>query len=272
MNKDDFLISCGSVTGSRHRMSGRNNQDGLSIATSDDTICAVVCDGCSSSSESEVGARMASRFIACAALKLMTEGSFRKGSEMLPSLEEAALDFLRKFADSFSEKEKAIDDMLLFTIMGAIVSGSFATIFSIGDGAYSLNGKTAVIDENNSPNYLGYRIIPGFYAVEESAIHFAVREEIETSALESMIIATDGAADIEAKAEQPLGISGSTGTVGRLSQFETEERYLRNAALVQRRLNQLAAPRLEIDWGKQRIVRSEGMLSDDTSVILVRRR
>lgn len=272
MNKDDFLISCGSVTGSRHRMSGRNNQDGLSIATSDDTICAVVCDGCSSSSESEVGARMASRFIACAALKLMTEGSFRKGSEMLPSLEEAALDFLRKFADSFSEKEKAIDDMLLFTIMGTIISDSFATIFSIGDGAYSLNGKTTIIDENNSPSYLGYRIIPGAYAVEESDIRFVVREELETEFVRSILIASDGAADIEAKAEQPFLIPGSSGMVGRLSQFESEERYLKNPVLVQRRLNQLAASRLEIDWGKQRIMRSEGILSDDTSVILVRRR
>lgn len=272
MNISDFLISSGSVIGSKHRLFGKNNQDGLFVARNEKAICAIVCDGCSSSPESEVGAKLAARFIALKAIHIMTTGWFQKGSEILPSFREIILMYLRRLTDHFYQNDKVVDDMFLFTIVGAIINESFATIFSIGDGVYSLNGKTTIIDENNSPNYLGYRIIPGAYAVEESGIRFMVREEVETSSLESMIIATDGASDIEARAEEPLVISGSAGIVGGLNQFESEERYLKNPTLVQRRLNQLSLSRTEIDWDNQRIMRSEGILGDDTSVILIRRR
>ena len=58
-----FFATCGSVTGREHARLGRNNQDGVALAARDGLLVAVVTDGCSSGKWSEVGARLAARWL-----------------------------------------------------------------------------------------------------------------------------------------------------------------------------------------------------------------
>lgn len=268
MIKDDFFITGGSVIGYNHRQSGRNNQDGFYVAANEHSLAAIVCDGCSSSQNSEVGAKMMARFIALEALRLLEN---KKSPDILYELRESALWFLRRMI-LVADSVPMVDDMFLFTALGAIVREQETVVFSLGDGVISLNGETLVIDEENTPSYLGYKVVPGSYKVDEQKINFVVRHKMPTSNLQTLIISTDGARDLIAKSEKMITVLGGEEKVGGLEQFETEERYLKNPSLLQKRLFQLNMERTVVDWEKQEIRKYEGMLSDDTTMILVRRR
>jgi len=45
MITDKFFISAGSIAGTSHKQSGKNNQDAYFIATEAEDIVAIVCDG-----------------------------------------------------------------------------------------------------------------------------------------------------------------------------------------------------------------------------------
>src|SRR4051794_29186626 len=74
---DGFTVATGSVTGREHRRVQRNNQDGLAVRVEPERIVAAVCDGCSSGTSSEVGARLGAAFIVAQLPRLLDEGSDR---------------------------------------------------------------------------------------------------------------------------------------------------------------------------------------------------
>ena len=271
MITDKFFICAGSVTGASHKQAGRNNQDAYFIASDSEDLVAVVCDGCSSSLKSEVGANLMARFIATEALRLMKMNRVF-ASDILLELEQNTLAYLRGITDAFPDKGKAIDEMFLATVMGVVVNRFSTTIFSAGDGVFSLNGKINIIDEENAPTYLGYKINPGGYIVDEEKIKFIVREEVATDDVKNIQIATDGAKELEEKAGNSLFLLGKEERVGGLDQFETEGRYLKNPTLLQKRLFQINADKVSVDWEKQEVRRSKGLLTDDTTIVMIRRK
>ncbi|OGI16594.1 MAG: hypothetical protein A3J63_01970 [Candidatus Moranbacteria bacterium RIFCSPHIGHO2_02_FULL_40_12b] len=272
MITDEFMAVAGTVIGTEHRRLGKNNQDGYFIAANGYVLSAAISDGCSSSISSEVGAKLLSRFIAEEALKLIMRECVIKGSEIMERLEENAIKYMKNILSRHQNPESALDEMFLATIVGVIMNDYFATIYAIGDGVYALNGEIGIIDESNMPNYPAYKVLPGNYEVDESKIKLRLKREVFTDDVESILIATDGANDLIRKAGRTINILGKEEKVKGLNQFEKEEKYLRNPTLLQKRLTQLNTERTSIDWENREINKFEGILSDDTTIILIKRK
>jgi hypothetical protein len=101
----------------------------------------------------------------------------------------------------------------------------------------------------NAPDYVAYGVL-GKQA-REAAIHHVG----PTADVRSILIGTDGAGDLMARADDVLP-DGSC--VGGLAALEADDRYLKNPSLLQKRLITLA----EVHH----------RLHDDTSIAVIRRR
>ena len=144
--------------------------------------------------------------------------------------------------------------MLLFGFLVAIVGCERTAILGVGDGLLSVNGSVVEIDPGpeNAPPYLAYRLVGGSLAATVPTtprVHFSGL----TAAIDTILIATDGARDLQARATQNL----RDGAVGDVAQFEDDDRYLNNPSLLQKRLRRLGD--------------TEGLLPDDTTIALLRR-
>lgn len=271
MLSERFFIAKGTVIGYKHRDAGKNNQDGVCVCGDEENLLAVVSDGCSSSANSEVGAKLISKYVAEEGLRLLKSYPDLPKQVLIKRLEKLTIGFFEDFVNKFGNPYKVVDEMLLATVMGLMMNNDSAVVFSSGDGMFSLNGDIFEIDENNLPSYLGYKIIPGSYEIEEDKINFVIRKEISTEEIKSLIIATDGAKDLEEKADFAIRVLGREEIVGGLNQFEAE-RYKKNPSLVQKRLFQLNRERIAIDWTKRETEKFGGVLSDDTTIVLIKRR
>jgi hypothetical protein len=270
---NNFLAVGGSVVGVEHKRVGRNNQDAWAINANKSDLVAVVCDGCSSSPLSEVGANLMARFISDKALELTNNGQV-SALDIFPQLEFETLEFIRGIAEKFRYRKysQIIDTMFLATIMGAIIQKDQVAIFSLGDGIYSVNGNVEVLDYNNIPPYLGYKVYPMDFDTDISKINLQCMEIFPAEEIQTILLATDGAQDIiEKSGGQLLGVSAEE-KIGGLEQFEKNEKYEKNPSLLQVRLNQMNLPRAVVDWKAQEIKKSEGILGDDTTIVLLKRR
>lgn len=61
---DMFDVAAGSVTGRDHVLAGKNNQDAWAYRHCDESLVAVVCDGCGSGKYTEIGARVMANAVA----------------------------------------------------------------------------------------------------------------------------------------------------------------------------------------------------------------
>jgi hypothetical protein len=146
-----------------------------------------------------------------------------------------------------------VNDYLLFTILGSVITSSETVTFSMGDGAIAINGKFTEIPPyaDNAPPYLAY----GLYKPE--AINFEIRDRLPTSELESLLIATDGIDDL-VKVED-------------IHQFWQEDRYFKNPDAIRRKLAMLNREEIKPDWHKKELTKRSGVLSDDTTFVVIRR-
>ncbi len=154
-------IRLASVPGREHTRLFRNNQDGAAARIDGDITCAVVTDGCSSGSSSEVGARLGARFLAQVLPGLAREHG------LTPKLAERACDALVAWLYGVArgidpELTSAVADQLLFTVLATVTQNGRAIVFGVGDGVWSVDGTTCSIDPGpeNAPEYVGYRLVP----------------------------------------------------------------------------------------------------------------
>jgi hypothetical protein len=136
-----------------------------------------------------------------------------------------------------------------------LITAGRTTTFSLGDGLVVLNGDRTQLGPfpNNEPPYLGYALLPG--ARED--LSFKIHRSIPASEVQSIVLGTDGALELDAVADRP--IQGRAEAVGPLSQFWSDDRVFRNADMVRRRF-------AVINRGPR------GLLSDDTTLVVVRRK
>ena len=66
---DLFEIAGGSVAGRSHVLAGKGNQDAYHWSVEERSLVAVVCDGCGSGAESEVGAALGARLLVAEAAR-----------------------------------------------------------------------------------------------------------------------------------------------------------------------------------------------------------
>lgn len=276
-----FTIAGASVLGYHHRQFGLNNQDAWDWEQGNWGTIAVVCDGCGSTPYSEVGAQVGVRFGLRSLRELLQQGEDPYNSEFWRNLEARLLQHLRQFADSLGgDALTVLRDYCLFTIVGVVITPKVTSIFGLGDGIYALNGVVQDLthtrkslgssDLQNAPPYLAYGLLeprPSCFSAEDLVIQ--VYEQCPTPAVYSLLVGTDGVADLRDVADQCL--PGKSETVGNLAQFWENDRYFTNPDALRRRLFLINRDVIQPNWPQHQLQKHQGLLPDDTTLISVRR-
>jgi hypothetical protein len=259
-----FEVAAGSVVGREHARAGRNNQDAYFARASEDGWVAVVADGCGSGARSELGAQLGARRVVEGALALLGREVPVDSPEFLPRLGGEVLGFLQALASGFGAE--FLGECLLFTVVGAVVTPEHTLVFSAGDGLWALNGEVHRLGPypGNAPPYLAHGL------VKRGAGSFEARALRPTAEVDSLLLGTDGAADLAGLERALIPELGEP--VGPLSRFWTEERYFRNPDALRRRLALLNRESVRADFAAGRLERTPGLLEDDTTLVVLRRR
>lgn len=276
--KELFEMAAGSVAGSDHRWSGRNSQDAHYCLLNEGAIIAVVCDGCSEGKYSEVGAQIGARLITESLQQNLKYYSSETGIRWASVLEKTRNDVLAQLrilslamGGSLTE---TVTDYFLFTAVGAIIAPEETAIFSIGDGLFVLNGDLTKIGPfpNNEPPYLVYGGLVESSLSEKNPdlVKFQLHGVIPTESLEAVLVGTDGAGDLIEAAD--LKMPGKEETVGNISQFWLQDQYFFNRDMVHRKLTLVNREISKPIWTEQRVAKEKGLLPDDTTLAVVRRK
>lgn len=246
MNTNSRLrTSSASVIGARHRRAGRNGQDAAAAWARGDVAVVVVCDGCSSGGNSEVGARLGARLFAQRlGTRLASGACVRERAVWEAVRREVGRTFGLALGDTAIDVE-AVHEHLLFTIVAAAITDEGAAVWALGDGAYRFADQTRVLGPfaNNEPPYLAYDLLG--IAVEATF-------EVLPEGVQRIVVATDGIED--------LG--------GDFSRFAAP---LTHPDALRRTLVQLARAEERIDWSERRVVRTPALLQDDLAIAVIER-
>lgn len=272
-----FDIAGGTVPGRDHLFQhglliGKNNQDAYSwrLLHGGNTVVAVVCDGCGSRGNSEVGAKIGAELLLSALeRRLPSIPQAELTTDFWESLRQELLAEIRLLARSMAglrSVTETVAENFLFTVVGALVTPEHCYIFSIGDGLAIVDGETKIFGPfpNNAPPYLAYGITGSKVAEHASMVTFSVA--VYGALKHGLLIGSDGAVDLGSIAERT--IPGSTELVAPISQFWTDGRYFKNKDMVRRRLARLNSLQIESQGGAPRFI--PGLLQDDTTLVVIR--
>jgi hypothetical protein len=244
---------------------------------------------------SEVGAailsRLASKIISAQLLQCQSSDK----AEVEVALEVARLkilDILYNYATSLCREERS-DDIAIesgrmcwpasclhimlgmyfsATIVGFFASDSLFTIFSIGDGFYSVNGNLRQLDTadavNNAPAYLSYGLMGQINGISDEDKRFKANWVSHPEDVERAMIATDGVRFMVG--QDDAQIPGKSSKVGSISQLWDDKVFV-NSDMLRRRLALLNKDVQVPDWVAQTMVVHPAILKDDVAVISVRR-
>lgn len=293
---DIFELASGSIVGRDHVgrgnvLKGLNNQDGHSLLLPGENpglFGAVVCDGCGSGEKSEVGAAMGPDLLLTLATRLYPRYQPAPGSyetdplspdfwTSLHALGLAEIDrMIRAQLRPGRSYRQVLEEKFRFTVCGVLIDPQIgAWIFYDADGVYAINGRVTVIESRdldpqgrNVPSYWVYALDKGneFYSQVKRTAFKVVFQPIAD--LESVLVGTDGVADLIRIADQNLP-GKQDQTVGPLSQFWTEARYFdpEMPGEIHLRLRMINREPSDFAQGK----RHAGLLHDDTTLAVVRR-
>lgn len=278
--KDLFEIAGGIVVGSEHAKAGRNNQDAFYWIVSDLAIVAVVTDGCSDAPHSEVGAKIGARIVAETISKEVGDHNNNVIALLpdppYPFWHNAYIQILRKLSnvlDDIGREQQTILDYFLFTVVGALITPWATSIFSIGDGFAILNSEYKKIGpfENNAPPYIGYALLGETpTGIKPGWLRFNIHSIADTRSIQSILIGTDGIEDFLNAANKKM--PGKEETAGPISQFWEDDRYFKNPDMIRRKLALANRTVTKIDWENRSATKEYGLLSDDTTLIVIRRK
>lgn len=264
-----FEVAHGSIMGRDHSMCGKANQDGCRVVTqSDKVLSAVVCDGCSESKWSHVGATLAARLIAMDAARLATTWA-NDTENLLARLKADSISSIRKVVEALN-MPSAVYDYFMFTVIGILMTPARTVMYSIGDGVYAINGSVFNLGPfpNNQPPYMVYGDLIES-TIDSELCLFQVNVDMPTMLVDSFMLGTDGVKDIEASVEKM--VPGKEELVGPLSQFWTEDVFYKNSDSMRRRLTLMARDVSKMDRTTHRLRRHVGLLPDDTTIVAGRR-
>jgi hypothetical protein len=269
------------VTGARHLRTARNGQDAAVAWVGGPRIppdgmqsscrgsergagLVVVCDGCSSGASSEVGAHLGATLFARSLSARLLAGARVSDATTWSAVRADVVRALAELVERMpGDREAAIHDHLLFTIVAAAVADGEAAVWALGDGAYWLGGSHGDLPcggrgdlrvlgpfADNAPPYLAYDLLG-----EAGEAHFAIAPRD----CSSIIVATDGALDL-------LDARDVDGSLARFA----EPRYLAHPDALRRQLTVLARAHERIDWDERRVVRTPAPLQDDCAIGVLR--
>lgn len=270
-----FEIAAGSVTGREHWSARKNSHDAYQVIKDDNLIVAIICDGCGdpvTSPDSEVGAKIGAALVATMLYRYMTSFQPQSAEGVLERTRQDVLSYLRVLALQMGDSLSAVvSRYFLFTTVGAILSSSGATFFTLGDGIIIVNGEQMTVGPypDNMPPYLAYGLVPTSLTQEAPGLlRFQIQRQVPIGEIESFLIGCDGVADLIAASEKQ--IPGTQETVGPISQFWQADSFFTTRTGLQKRLNRIAgdAMRRQQDGN---VVRCPGLLGDDATLVVGRR-
>lgn len=264
----DIEACSASVIGSEHIRVGKNNQDSYAVTNLNGHMAAVVCDGCGSGKQSEIGAFLGARIIG----RVITDDAYH-GLDMTKA---STWEDIHRQATSrmyelscnalvrLTNHQQLIEEAFLFTVVGIYIGPKWVIPFHIGDGVLRLNGVIYPLGPfaNNAPPYMGYGLLRKNGGWTSEAIAFSRPEIIERSHFSDALVGSDGLLDL-AKALGP-----DEG----LDQFYRNDKYFKNPDAARRKLAVLNQVREHIDYERRVIVKSHPQLPDDTTLIAIRRK
>jgi hypothetical protein len=241
MDTNKIRTATAAVTGARHLRTGRNGQDAVAAWTGANAAAVVVCDGCSSGAASEVGARLGASLVISALATRLAAGARAADPAMWAGIRAEVAAVLAGLLERIPGV-RALEDHFLFTIVAAAVDREHAVVWAIGDGAFTLGGKTRELGPfaDNQPPYLAYDLVgsPAEAVFEVAPVGIA-------------IVATDGAVELE------------------LARFG-DARFVDHPDALRRELAVLARTGEDIDWDARRVVRTPAVLQDDCAIGVLR--
>lgn len=268
--KNQFELAGGSVIGREHLRVGKNNQDAYFWNVTEAGAIAVVCDGCGSGIHSEVGAKLGARLIVETMQRVLNDNLHLEHGEVWQTIQQMLLTQLQKVVEQLGgDRTQTVCDYLLFTIAGVVITATTTAVFALGDGVIVINDQVIRLGPflNNAPPYLAY----GLLEENVSATHtLKVLQILPTDQVQSLLIGTDGVSDLIQVAEQ--AVLGRSETVGDMAQFWQDDRYFRNPDQVRRRLALINREITMFDKQAQQCLRQSGLLPDDTTLIVIRRK
>ena len=270
---DQFEIAGGSVPGRSHLLAGKCNQDAFCWAVEARSLVAVVCDGCGSGAESEVGAALGARLVVAEVGRAIALGGDLDSPALWEDVRGGVLDRLSDLLRAMGGKRSAlVSELFLFTVVGLAVSADRAVIFAAGDGLFAVGDEVERLGPfpRNEPPYLGYGLLDQD-PLGSAASRLVVHRSLPASALDTVLLGTDGAADL-LDLEDRLVPGGEGEAVGPLRRFWEEARHFTNRDAVRRRLARLNREITRPVWGERRLAKEPGLLEDDTTVVVIRRR
>lgn len=206
----EWTVQGGVVTGHYHLERFANGQDAIDVAVHESgtgkRIAAVVCDGCGSCTNSEVGASLISTYLTKQIMELFKRDC---APSLMPSLLfSALLDYIQMqlhlHCEQFdlAEKAKMINRFWLCSIIALAMNDTQGYLFWSGDPTYALDDELVTIDEDNSPSYVAYRCLgnPGLFGVTERHIPKSFQcVEFDPTITSRIMISSDGFTTLHAK-------------------------------------------------------------------------
>jgi hypothetical protein len=283
-----FETAAGTTTGSMHRRLDKNNQDAFGLIERPDMIIGIVCDGASKGlmgpmgdwTHSEVGAQLSTRWLLSIVQKYCTLFLQRPHelSEDLPfpyweDIRQELIHLVKLSAEHMdgNSVERTVD-YFLCTVFGVMVTPFGACLFSIGDGIFILNGNIQTIGPfpGNKPPYFAYALTGSDVTDARSdLLSFNVRY-VPVLQLESLVVGTDGVGDLLEQSDNL--IPGTQELVGPIDKIWTDDAHFTNPISLSRYLSRVNRNSVQLDREAVKLVQHNGLLPDDTTCVVVRRR
>lgn len=276
----NFEIAGGSVAGTNHVKKGINNQDYYSFVQTDECIVAIVSDGCGSCKHSEVGSKIQTNLLLQSILTHYSKSFQKLGRDCLlypefwKEIEISVLHSIKILAEQMGNNLRdIIANYFLATCIGVLITEKYTQVFSCGDGVYILNGEQWSIGpfEGNMPPYLAYAITGSSITDKNPDLLGLSRKELMlTKDVHSLLLGTDGVEDLIKKSDFPF--PGQERSIGDISQFWEQDRYFQNPQLISNTLRIMNAEKKIPQWKEENILKFEGLLPDDTTLLTIRKK
>jgi hypothetical protein len=159
----EIEVAAGSVVGRDHRRVGKNNQDALGLG-----ICPREWwRWCAMAVAVSPTVKWGRNWGPSSVQRTVTRQLEQRSPSRMPSFGRwcsGRLIRLRSLARQLGhDLATTVQQHLLFTLLGAIVTPQDTVMFGLGDGVYALNGEiTQVLGPyaHNAPPYLAYHLLP----------------------------------------------------------------------------------------------------------------
>jgi serine/threonine protein phosphatase PrpC len=188
----------------------QNNQDAMSIITADETIIAVVCDGCSGGSDTSKNSysynEFAAQSLSILAIKHIQEFIFKENDindNIATFLEEQLIFDLRTILSVFNSNvinmgDYLIQELMLSTIVAVIIFKKKWYVLHGGDGLVIMNGSITEL-KDDSGQYIANKLHSRYH--DKSNI-LKILYKGQTSDVKHILIATDGVSDFIRKDQE----------------------------------------------------------------------